>query len=165
MIQFPVAILGKLAKLFDNGAFRWSVCIEVVKGSAFYLTDHDLPISFLGKDWSPFPMELGEHKASGDGDLTTSVLTVSNIGRIAMPYLESGSWDQGVVIFQPVYVPSPDGLVVPRRIRYFINNASADMQAVTLNLGQRNVFARPYPARSYIRNQGFPGILRASQWQ
>ncbi len=46
------------------------------------------------------------------------------------------------------------------RLDYVIQGASANDEAVTLNLGQPNFMTKEFPAKRYLRNQGFPGLLR-----
>lgn len=161
MLNLPLSARKKLAKLRDAGPFVWCRCIEVSATEAFYLTEHDEVIDHLGIEWWPYPMKMDEQRQSGEGDLTTALLTLSNVGRLPMQYLEEFGWDQGAVTELLVYAPSPAAIIVPYNVRSYINAVSADFESVSLNLGQRNAFGRPFPPQSYIRDKGYPGILRA----
>jgi hypothetical protein len=161
MINIPLLARRHLSRLRDQGNFVWCIAIEVSPGKAFYLTEHDQPIDYLGRTWIPFPLKIEEQKESGEGDLTTTSLTLSNIGRLPMQYLEEDQWDQGSVTGLQVYAPQPAAIEIPRRWRYYINGVTATHQSITLHLGQRNALTRPYPAKRYLRDEGFPSILRS----
>lgn len=159
MKSLPVAYYDRIDKLLDDGVLAWVVAINLTDGTSFYLTTNDKHLVYAGQTWEPFPMKIGEQPDSGEGNLVSSTLTLSNVGRIPMPFLEREVWDQAVVELQIVFVPlltTQLGLSAVTRIQ----SATATHEAVTLNLGRPNWAARPYPVSKFIAAERFPGIPR-----
>lgn len=160
MRDFPTNLRDHLDRLIDDGTLAWVVAIEVKPGFAFFLTNNPTDIWYASATWQSFPIEFGDAKESGEGDLAASSITVSNIGNLPMPYLEAGDWDQGIVWRRLVWVADPDGTPIDFEQFYRMEGASATFNAVTVNLSAPNYLDRPFPGRKYIRDQGYPGILR-----
>jgi hypothetical protein len=159
MRTIPQDLYERLDALLDSGLLQWVVAIELTTGQAFYLTPNNEPILHNEITFIPFPMEVGDFTDSGDGNLPSTTLSLSNVGHMAMPYLEGVGWDQARVVFKLVYVPTPEA-EVGVRIDLVVQGAVATHEAVTLNLAQPNYMDRPYPPRRFLRNEGFPGIPR-----
>lgn len=159
MLTIPHAAQRELARLLQTGAFAWVVALEARPGQAFYITANPEDIHYAGRTWQSFPMQLGEQNANGEGDLSDTTLTVSNIGRLPMAHLESGLWDQGDAVVMLVFVPDPDGVPTGLELRYQIQGASATRSDVTFNLSQPQYFGKQFPGGLYIRDEGFPGIV------
>lgn len=160
MRQFSTLVQERFAKLIEEGVLAWCVAIEAAPAQAFYLTTHRQSVTFSSQAWNPWPMKLGRFHDSGTGDLPTTELTISNIGRLAMPYLEARSWDEGDVQIILVFAEEADAIPIALRMRFAILAASAKQDAITLTLGQPSFWSRQFPGRRYIRDAGFPGILR-----
>jgi hypothetical protein len=160
MLELNPAAYAHLSRLLDEGVFAWAIAIEASPGSAFYVTNNPEDIDFAGHTWQSFPLELGIQNKDGEGDLTTTTLSLTNIGKLVMDYLESRAWDQGRVNVRLVYVPAPDELPVGLDLDYRIQGAAATFTTITLNLGQPNFFGRQYPAKRFVRDAGYPGIPR-----
>lgn len=154
----------RLVELLDEGTLAWAIAIELTNAQAFYLTNASKVIRFRDLSWFPYPMKIEGFPGSGDGDLPGTNLSLTNIGRIPMPYLEDVNrpWDQARVIFLLVYVPEPS-IDIGFRLDYAVQAAAATHETVTLNLGQPNFFRRNFPGRRYLRDTGFPGIPRNRQ--
>lgn len=155
-----IATAGSLLRLLDEKALAWLAMLEANPGEAFYLTSHRDAIDYGGRTWQPWPMRFEVLSDDGEGNLPTTTLTLANVGRVAMPYLEARGWDEGDVVLQLVYAPAPAALPINLRVRFQILSASANWEAVTLRLGQPNFFNRQYPAERFIRDAGYPGIRR-----
>lgn len=159
MRTLPAATWGRLLPLLDEGVFAWTVMLQVDALSALYLTTHQTALSYRGETWSPWPMEVGPF-TDADGDLSSSSISLSNVGRVAMPYLEARTWRGRRATLQLVAADAPDALPAVLRLDFSILGATATRSTVTLSLGQANFLSRQYPGRRFIRAQGFPGIIR-----
>jgi uncharacterized protein DUF1833 len=162
MRTVPTAIYERLDALLDAGVLTWVVAVELTTGQAFYLTPNSEPVAYKGNTYLPFPMELGEFPDSAEGNLPRTQLAITNVGRLAMPYLEGSGWDQARVVFQLVYLPMPT-TDIGLRLDYTVQGAVATHETVTLPLGQPNFFDRPFPPHRFLRSAGYPGIPRAQQ--
>ena len=160
MKEIPAESYRHLMTLIEDGTLSWCVAIEVAAGTAFYLTNHPKDIYFRGITWFAYPMEIGDQHDNGQGDLTSTTVTLSNVGRLPMSHLELGAWDQGKTTLLICFVNDPDGVDIPIRLQYSITGAAANHDSVTLSLAQPNYLERPFPGSRYIRDQGFPGIVR-----
>lgn len=150
-----------LQPLIDRGVLAWCCAIEARPGKAFFVTSQPEDIRFGGRVYQAWALGIGKQKADGDGNLSTTTLTFSNVGRWAMPHLEADLWDQGNVLLQLVDAKSPEEYGAFLRIPYRIQSASATFERVTLTLGQANFLDRGFPGRLFIRSAGYPGIVRA----
>lgn len=162
MRTIPQDLYTRLDALLEAGVLTWCVAIELGNGAAFYLTPHNQPVAYKGITWLPFPLRLGDFQDSGEGDLPSTSLSLSNIGRICMPYLEGDVWDQAHVRIELVYLPDPT-LEVGLRFDHVTQGAVATHENVTLSLAQPNYFAISYPPRRFLRSELFPGIIRNRQ--
>lgn len=162
MRALPDSFWAYIDRLLDEGVVAWVVAIELRSGLAFYLTPNREPIQHAGLTWLPFALKFGRTDDSGSGDLPSSTMTLSNVGRLAMPYLEGDSWDQATVMRRLVWLAEPEletGLVV----EHVVQGATATHESVTLALGQPNYFERPFPPGRFLRSAGFAGIPRPQQ--
>lgn len=160
MRQLTTQAWADLRRLLSEEAIVWCVAIEVANGAAHYLTTHRRPLTYAGRTWQPWPMQIGLMTADGEGDLARTDLTVANIGREIVRYLEAFGWEDGDVRLRLVNVSSPDAVDYGFEIRYSILGAAATRKAATLSLGQDNFYSRQFPHRRFIRDEGFPGIQR-----
>lgn len=160
MRQYTADTWASLLKLVDSGVFAWLVLLEAETRSAFFLTGNTEAISYAGKTWQPFPLTVGVVRDAGRGDVPSWSVSLSNIGRLPMPYLESRAWDQGQAQVFLVAAANPDATGALLRGRFRIQGATATHETVTISSGHPNFFAKPFPARRYVRKDGFPGIVR-----
>lgn len=159
MRTIPAAIYEHLDALMTSGVLAWAVAIELTTGGAFYLTPNNEPFTYRGRTWLPFPLNFGDIEDSGEGDMPTSTLTLSNVGRVAMPYLEGVGWDQARVLRRLVFMPDPTA-EIGLEIDLTVQGAVATDEAITMSLGQPNFFDRPIPPGRFVRSVGFPSIPR-----
>lgn len=159
MRSIPADFWAKLDRLIDVGVMAWAITIELTRpDEAVYLTNANRAFTRHGQTYQPFPLKLAEISDSGDGDLPTTALTLSNVGRFPMPYLEARRFDQAKVIIELAYLA--DQTVDVLRVDAVGQTAVATSEAVNLNLGEPNLFDRLYPGRRWVRSSGFPGIPR-----
>ena len=159
MRTIPLDFYKRLDALLDTGVLTWVVAIEMTTGVAFYLTTSNEPVRHLNLTWIPFPMKVGNFVDSGEGDLPSSTLTLTNVGRIPMRYLEGSGWDQAIVIEKLVLTVDTQ-LETGLRFDYVVQAAVATAKVVTLHLGQPNFFSRLYPPQRFLRSELFPGNPR-----
>lgn len=162
MRSIPQNFYKQLDALLEDGVLVWVVAIELINGSTFYLTTNSESVLHLGQRWLPFPMKVGDFEDSGEGNLPSASLTLTNVGRVPMQHLESGTWDQARVVFKIVFVPDLT-LEVGVRFDLTVQGAIATHESVTLTLAQPNYFERAFPPRRFLRNELFPGIPRNVQ--
>lgn len=150
-------IFRRIDRLIDAGVMAWAITIELKIGQALYLTNSNAVIYRNAQVYQPFPLKVGEISDSGDGDLPTFTITLSNVGRFPMPYLESrATWDQATTYLELVYVPQPEALVL--QIEGSIQAATASSASVSLSIAAPNFYDRPFPGLRWIRSDGNPGI-------
>lgn len=158
MRTIPAGFYEKLDLLVDQGVIVWALTIEFSNGEALYLTNNNRAFERNLQTYQPFPFKIGSLSDSGDGDLPQASLTLTNVGRFPMPYLEANRFDQARVIMELAYLPDLSLDVL--RLDAFAQNATATDQAVTIQLGQPDWFSRKYPGVRWIRSEKFPGIPR-----
>jgi len=152
-------IIPILAKLLDDGVVTFAVAIGLSSSEALYLTPNAEPFEHQGRTFHPYPMSLADFEDSGDGDLPSTSITLTNVGRLPMPYLEAMDWDQAPVTIYFVYAKDTS-IDFGIRLDFAVQSAVATHTDVTLSLGQPNYFDKKFPGRRFLRAAGFPGIPR-----
>ena len=158
MRTIPPGFYEKLDRLIDGGPLCWSLTIELRFGGAIYLTNSNRAFERHGQTYEPFPFKIGSIADSGSGDLPNTKLTLTNVGRFPMPFLEANRFDQARVIMELTYLLDLSLDIL--RLDAFAQHAVATANAVTISLGQPNWFDRLYPGIRWIRSEKFPGIPR-----
>lgn len=158
MKTIPPGFYEQLDTLIHAGVLCWALTIELNNAEALYLTNNNRAFERHGQTYLPFPFKVGAIADSGDGDLPTTTLTLSNVGRFPMPYLEGGRFDGARVILEIAYLP--DLTIDILELEAFGQHATATEEAVTVTLGQPNWFERLYPGIRWLRTERFPGIPR-----
>ncbi|MEE9609549.1 MAG: hypothetical protein V3U03_17565 [Myxococcota bacterium] len=162
MRTIPSEFYKRLDALLDEGVLCWVEAIELTTGQTFYLTTNSESVIHGGRRWLPFPMQIGDFEDSGEGNLPSTTLSLTNVGRLPMVHLEAGGWDQARVVSKLILVDSPD-LEIGVRFDLTVQAAVATHETVTLHLGQPNFFERRFPSRRFLRSELFPGIPRNIQ--
>lgn len=147
-----------LDRLVDGGVLAWAVTVEFTHDQALYLTNSSRAFDRGGQTYQPFPLKLGSFTDSGDGDLPKASLSLTNVGRFPMPYLEAGLFDQARVILELAYMP--DLALDVLRIEAYAQTAQATPEAVQVILGSPDWFSHLYPGIRWLRSVQFPGIPR-----
>lgn len=102
----------------------------------------------------PFACELPD---DFEGQLPRASLTVDNVGRDLMYWIESSGGGEGsTATFRQVMRSRPD--VVEWEITMYLYNVSADMAHVTAELGFANFFGRP-AVQMCFRPANAPGVF------
>ena len=156
MRTIPPGFYEKLDLLVDSGVMVWALTIEFAFPEALYLTNSNRAFERNGQTYQPYPFKIGGLTDSGGGDLPSATLTLTNVGRFPMPYLEANRFDQARVIMELAYLPDL-GLDI-LRLDAFAQHATATGEAVTIQLGQPDWFTRKYPGIRWIRSEKYPGI-------
>ncbi len=78
--------------LMEDRPHNWLVAVEAARMQAFLLTDASEDVFWNGITWQSWPMQIGDHRDNGEGDLASTTLALSNVARVAMPYLEADDW-------------------------------------------------------------------------
>lgn len=156
MRDYPAQSHDLLGRLFDPSLIVWLALIETEPGSAFLITNHGKDVVHAGIAWQSFPMKLDKMEDSGKGDLPSSTLTISNVGRITMPILEAGQWRQGLVLLLAVFKDFPD-LPPLVSLRFRIQGAAVTTDRVSLLIGQQNLHEQQFPRERFLRLR-FPAI-------
>ena len=128
MRTIPADFWRVLDTLIDSGELTWAVTIELTFGEAIYLTSSNRAFERNGQTYQPFPLKVGALTDSGDGDLPKSSLTLTNVGRFPMPFLEANRFDQSRVIMELVYLPDRELDIL--RLDAVTQNATATEEAV-----------------------------------
>lgn len=161
MILMTPTTRAELDRMISRGVIAWCMELEAERGSAFHLTTNSAPITLGGVEYIPFDFRVGDLPSGGDGDLTETTITMANVGRIAMAYLESFAFDQGRITLTLVILPPNDSPVTTQVVyRYAIQTATATHTTITITAGQPNYMERPFPPERYIRSSKFPALPR-----
>ena len=163
MFVFTKEIYERLDKLLDFSLFAWLMVIEMGDDTAFYLTANNESILHDGHTYQPYPMKLGPFGDSGEGNLPTTTVTLSNIGTIVTKHLEDDLWDQAPVFLLLIY--KGDGTpgeksVELLRWEFTLQAASTTHKNATLVLGQPNYLDTPFPPHRFLRETIFKAIPR-----
>ena len=158
MRTIPAGFYEKLDRLMDSCVIVWALTIEFNLSEALYLTNGNRSFERNGRTYQAFPFKISSLADSGDGDLPSASLTLSNVGRFPMPYLEANRFDQARVIMELAYLP--DLTLDILRLDAYAQSATATEDTVTIQLGQPDWFSRKYPGIRWIRDERFPGIPR-----
>ena len=158
MRTIPADFWDKLDRLMDAGELVWAVTIELTFNQGIYITNANRAFERNSQTYQPFPLKVGALTDSGDGDLPTSTLTLTNVGRFPMPFLEANRFDQARIIMELAYMPDQSLDIL--RLHAIAQSATSTEEAVTLALGQPDWFSRLYPGIRWIRSERFPGIPR-----
>lgn len=159
MRTIPATIWSDLNKLLSNKSVFWLAAIEAAPGSAFYLADSIESVVHKSRTWRPWPLRVSVIEQNAEADLRQTTLTVSNIHRILMPYLEAGSWKGGACSLLLAW--SGDLTIETGfQLDYEMQAVVAKGDAVSISLGHPNYLDRQFPGERYIRGEKFPAIPR-----
>lgn len=154
MRAIPSNVWQHLEKLIDAGVFVWTYCIRVTPTQAYYLTANSSSITVNSIEYKPYPISHERVDDNGEGDLTEIIITLSNVGRMAMPHLEADQWDQAPVTISLVFVPSPDS-DTGVRFTCAVQRVTATDETVSLHCAANKAMSRPIPPERFERDLGY----------
>jgi phage-related protein len=134
----------------------WLILFEIeIDGTDYYrLVKYTQPVTWCGKTFNPFPVELGEFRTDADGTLPSVQVTVSNITREVELEMDEhdGLADKNVAI----YIVHKDFLDDPRMASVYrgkIGSASYDNRAAVFQLVFPGLMNAPHPPWRYSRTR------------
>lgn len=134
----------------------WLILFEIaISGTDYYrLVKYTQPVTWAGKTFNPFPVDLGEFKTDADGTLPSVQITVSNITREVEQAMDDndGLADKTVTI----YIVHKDFLDDPRMAAVYrakIGSSSYDSRAAVFSLVFPGLMNAPHPPSRYSRNR------------
>lgn len=156
MRQYPSESERLLSRLFDPTMTAWLAMIEAAPGEVFMITSHEEDVVFEEILWQSVPMKLERLEDNGKGDLPSTTLTITNVGGLAMPYLERGEWRQGLVLVLLVFIDRPD-LPPLMELAFRLQGAAVTHEKVSLVIGQSDIHDQQFPRERFLRAR-YPGI-------
>jgi len=128
------------------------IVVQVTDTQALYLTNHSESIVYDGHTYKPFPVAVGDIGEDSKGNLETITLSISNINRMAMAYMELHDALMGrdvwIYIVNTVYLTQAVGLGI-----FQVTEASADENVATFTLGHYHFFSVKFPRNRYIKGR------------
>lgn len=150
----PPDLLASSHEMQRDEGMAWLYEIEVdnttLQRPVFSLTDAEMPISFAGVTYEPFPMKQSVIVTDTEGSLPSVDVTMSNLRRDLVRYLEAG---QGM-IRRPVLITLVDrGLLTPSTNRldhpFRVAGAEISNEHLLVRLAEPNGFQEYFP-REFI---------------
>lgn len=110
---------------------------------------HDVSVTYNSRIYSPFPIAVQGLEKSSSGDLPTPVITVSNLSREVVGYLEAGGiLDRRVKIS---LMNTTDTSSIVDFGEWVVLDAAVSMTAASFRLGSYQLFDAPFPSRRQMR--------------
>lgn len=139
-------------KLHTDKAWAHLFIVQITSTEALYLTNHSEQIAYDSHLYKPFPVSVGDIVEDSKGNLSSIPLTVSNINRMMMAYMETEDALLGNEV--KIYlVNKVDTSVVINLGTYEILEASADQNVASFILGHYNFFILNFPRNRFIRSR------------
>ncbi len=132
MRSIPDDMWAMLDRLIDAGVLCWAVTIELAT-TAIYVTNAKHAITRNSQTYLPIPFTVSPMSDSADGNLPSSSLVVTNVGRWPMPILESRAYNEAPVLVESHYEPKPNANLFSFKTE--IRSAVASDPSVTFDLG------------------------------
>ena len=134
----------------------WAWLFEVVLSDdpatdAIRVSGSHEQVTFDGNVYYPFPIQLSALARSKGGMISDLEVTISNVGGIIAPYLESGRLLDAVANVGIVH--ENDLSLRVNAGRFTVKNATLSASTAILALGLFNVFEAPLPAQRYNRTR------------
>lgn len=139
-------------KLHITAPWVYLFIVQVSATDAMYITNHSESIGYDGHTYKPFPVEVGEITEDSKGNLESVTLSISNVNRMVMAYMEQHDALQGKDVWMFI-VNRVDPTQCINLGVYQIVEASADSNVATFVLGHYNFFALKFPRNRYIRGR------------
>jgi len=148
----PSALILQKNKLNISDPYAHLFIIQINDTDALYLTNHSEKIAYDGHEYSPFPIQIGESKENSRGNLETLTLTVSNIDRSVMAYLELNDALLGneVRIYLVNRIDTTQAIDLGN---YQIVEVTADQELANITLGHYNFFGLKFPRNRFIKGR------------
>lgn len=142
----------------SDSAWVWllRITVETTTPTILYYTNNIKDITFDGHTWTHKNMKVGSLKADSQGNLDSWQISIENVDRILIAYLESGQLiDQPIlalVVNSELLSDSDDQIP----FRTFITKAAGNEETVTLHCGfydlRRIKIPRAYFSKLYCRH-------------
>lgn len=151
MKTIPSALIPKKNALYDTDAWYYLFQISVTSGTYIYVTNHSETVTYQGLSYEPAPITIGDIVEDGKGNLENIPLSVSNVNRIIMSYIELYDLQGNDVI---IYLMNhSDNTVVIDMGTYQIMEITADEKVANFILGHYNFFKLSFPSNRYNKRR------------
>jgi len=151
MKTIPPALIPKKNALYDTDAWYYLFQITVDSGNYIYVTNHSETVTYDGLDYEPAPIVIGDMNEDGKGNLESISLSVSNVNRTAIAYVEQYDLQGNDVVIK--LMNHSDNTVVIEMGTYQIMEITADQRAVNFILGHYNFFKLTFPSNRYNKRR------------
>jgi hypothetical protein len=152
----PSGWTEEVLRIHGSTPFAWLFDIPLAVSDALHvraaITPYPEPLTHLGVTYLPWPAKLGTIEEDLEGNIPQLALTLSNHGRMLMPYFMPEDRATGPVGRDLVVrLLKVDDLTQSWRFVWRIANAAADSKQVTLRLEPENWFEIDVPQDRFQR--------------
>lgn len=137
--------------LHSTSAWVWLFELDMGSSTGFRLCAHDQNITVGGLVYVAFPMTMTAERRDIDGQLPQFEITISNVGREIVTYLEAGQVLDRTLRIKAVY--STDTATVVDFGRVTVLRAVVGTTSATLTVGSYILTEAPIPARYWMRGR------------
>lgn len=99
----PASFILEKNKLYNENPWLMLIELQVSSTSSFYLTNSMTSITSNGDVFDPYPITLDKIPSSDEGDLTNVRITISNITRELMTYVEESDGLVGKTLLLQIF--------------------------------------------------------------
>jgi len=160
MRTLDTTIWRRLTPLIEAGTIVVAVIIEAAPGEAFYLVNNTRPMQIGTGYFRPWPVKLGPISDGGNGDLVQSSVTIANVWRLLVPYMQAETWDQGYCECIFAYKLHEEAAFKFMSWPFRMQSLKADDDTITIGVGHPNYLDQEFPNERYIRSKRCPAIPR-----
>ncbi len=123
--------------------------------STMLITSHPETVSYAGKVYAPFPLNIADEQISGDGQVPTLPVQVSNYAGLAYKFVKENDLTLHEVVIRRIHTLSSSG--DEAKVRLWIRGVTFANEVAAFELGFKFSLEEEGPRRQYDR-RSFPGI-------
>jgi len=152
MINLSTNYINK--KNLINTSSAWLTLLKVQIGpSAYaYFTNNNTDVTYDSQVYTAYPFVLGTKTESSQGKIIQYDLSISNVGRLLIPYLKAYNGLKGYTI--TIYIVNSDLLSEIAAITetYDVLSCNYNSKNVNFQLGKANLLNLSFPKKRYKKN-------------
>lgn len=157
MRTLPPGLLAESQKP-QGGKWIWLYDIEVDRTTLavpyFALCDYHKPIVWGGQTWYPAPIAHSDIRRDGDGNLPEVTVSVSNVSREVMGYLETGEgFSERPLIMRQVHEDWIGSASDKLAITLTIDRVEVSDAAVAFVCSESNLWQEAFPSEFFERDR------------
>lgn len=153
MRDLTVDLITEKNKLTSLGSWTWLAECDIDGTDAIRICAHDTQLTFDGNDYHPYPMGITDIDQDTEGNINSVNLTVSNIGLLAVSYVNAGNIDGRQVYLRLVHEDHLDDSDNVIETSWQVQGISYNEEAITFKLGMVNLLNIDFPREKFFRTR------------